>query len=239
MNRNIIWILDSNPADRAFYQAVLSGLYTIEFFDSHVKLESEYYAKSRPRPALLISDMKLPDGRLDEISVPVIHTFRDIPTIVITQIDEERAIHKAMESGAIDYLLKPVSPHILNVKIARFMMSPLNGARRPLQKAIFDQMRNVTQKERLILEFFLSMDDHIATRAQVIGYVWKGLVVSKKTLDVHFYHIRRKIRDWGYDIRSLTNERFQLVTSDQQSGDSESPIPEPEEEPDARPLSLS
>jgi CheY-like chemotaxis protein len=74
------------------------------------------------RPDLILTDLHLPDM----IAVEAITAFKndpvtsDIPVIVLTGASVREWKDKALEAGAVEYLVKPISPPDLVQQVARF-----------------------------------------------------------------------------------------------------------------------
>lgn len=74
--------------------------------------------------ALVLLDVQMPD--LDGFEVAeIMHSnprTESVPVIFLTAINkEERYIHRGYESGAVDYLFKPIEPEILRSKVRVFL----------------------------------------------------------------------------------------------------------------------
>ncbi|MBX3018456.1 MAG: response regulator transcription factor [Bdellovibrionaceae bacterium] len=109
------------------------------------------------------------------------------------------------EKGAIDFIVKPVQPAELNIR--------LKLARRPWVRAMrttFDFLGSLhvefTTMEQRILLCFLASPDFAASRASINAELWNSSSVNSNSLDVHLFNIRRKIAPTGLEIR-FNNKR--------------------------------
>ncbi len=101
--------------------------------------------------ALVLMDVQMPD--LDGFEVAELmksyEETKDIPLIFITAINkEEKYIFKGYESGAVDYLFKPIEPDILMSKVKVFLN--LNQKQTELCNALID-VKNLSRQNQQIL----------------------------------------------------------------------------------------
>jgi putative two-component system response regulator len=109
---------------------LLNGDYTVSVaMDGEQALRR---AQSVPPPDLILLDILMPDKSGYEVckqlkSNPV---TRDIPVIFLTVKSETSDEVKGFELGAVDYILKPISPPIVKARVATHLA--LNQAQRQL-----------------------------------------------------------------------------------------------------------
>lgn len=60
--------------------------------------------------------------------------------------------------------------------------------------------KDLTFKEFKILGLFINTPEHSLSRQNLISSLWTDVKVGPKTLDVHLFNLRRKIRPKGYDL---------------------------------------
>jgi DNA-binding winged helix-turn-helix (wHTH) protein len=60
-----------------------------------------------------------------------------------------------------------------------------------------------------MLTVFLNRPDRSVCRDELFEAIWAKVAVNKKTLDVHLFNLRRKLRQHGYDI-FCRDQRFSL-----------------------------
>ncbi len=71
-------------------------------------------------PDLILLDLMMPE--MDGLQVcQRIRTFSQVPIIVISALDHPSMIAQALDSGADDYLVKPVPSGVLMSRIARLL----------------------------------------------------------------------------------------------------------------------
>src|SRR5690554_2909173 len=74
------------------------------------KLTEAFGLLERESPELIITDYRLPDGTGMEILERVINSKNNTPVILITNYSDIRTTVKAMNTGAFEYIAKPVNP---------------------------------------------------------------------------------------------------------------------------------
>ncbi|QJX01636.1 response regulator [Alcanivorax sp. IO_7] len=101
--------------------------------------------------ALVLLDVQMPE--MDGFEVAQLmrrnRKTRHIPIIFVTAISkEQRYVFKGYETGAVDYLFKPVDEQILDAKVNVFL--ELDRQRRKLQQAVVQMKRLKDENERLL-----------------------------------------------------------------------------------------
>ena len=136
-----------------------------------------------------------------------------IPVIMLTAKAEEDSKISALDAGADDYVAKPFSPREL---ISRVKAVLRRIGREELKDAIIvDQMRfdplshrvsiadkdiNLGPTEYRMLQFFLTHQERVYSRDQILDYVWGGnAYLDERTVDVHIRRLRKAISVAGHD----------------------------------------
>jgi two-component system cell cycle response regulator len=113
--------------------------------------------------ALVLMDVQMPEMDGFETAEVMRHNSRtrNIPIIFVTAINkEEKHIFKGYDAGAVDYLFKPLDPHILTSKVHVFLelhrnKKSLEKSTRKLQNSI-DGLKQANQKiirqQRAVIE---------------------------------------------------------------------------------------
>lgn len=103
-------------------------------------------AQAEPRPDLILLDILMPDRDGYDVcrELKANPATRDIPVIFLTVKSEVADEVKGFELGAVDYILKPVSPPVVKARVATHLA--LNRAR--CQLADHNQLLEEKVKER-------------------------------------------------------------------------------------------
>ncbi len=110
--------------------------------------------------ALVLLDVQMPDMDGYETAELMRGTSktRHVPIIFVTAINkEERHIFKGYEAGAVDYLAKPLDPHVLRSKVNVFLelyrqkleLKQQNEVLREANEIIIAQQKSAIEEERL------------------------------------------------------------------------------------------
>lgn len=133
--RGRILIVDDNASNRDLLgrQLVRAG-HTIE------EAENGNAALERLEKAafdLILLDMIMPDISGYEVLCRIKEhpSMRDVPVIMISALDDMASVIRCVETGAVDYLLKPFDPTLLQVRISSSLENKLLRDREKLMMA--------------------------------------------------------------------------------------------------------
>ena len=163
------------------------------------------------RPDVVILDLSMPD--IDGIEmchqIRGQYYFKDIFIIILTDRPEEYTEIAAFESGANDYIHKPVKPRAL-VKRINAILKRLNNDRKGLEN-IKHRDLEIETKDFLvrrgdknillskiqfqILYHMASQPGIIFSREQLLKEIWGNAFITTRTVDVHIRKIRERVGD--------------------------------------------
>ncbi|MGB0449814.1 MAG: phosphate regulon transcriptional regulator PhoB [Porticoccaceae bacterium] len=136
-----------------------------------------------------------------------------IPVIMLTAKAEEDSRISGLDAGADDFIPKPFSPREL---ISRVKAVLRRVGREELQEpisigqlvfdpvghrvSIADQAINLGPTEYRLLQFFLTHQERVYSRDQILDYVWGGnIYLDERTVDVHIRRLRKAISVAGHE----------------------------------------
>ena len=136
-----------------------------------------------------------------------------IPVIMLTAKAQEANKLSGLDAGADDYIAKPFSPRELISRVKAVLRridradstSPIvvgELALDPLEHrvSIGGVFINIGPTEYRLLHFFLTHQERVYSRDQILDYVWGGNVyLDQRTVDVHIRRLRKAISVAGYD----------------------------------------
>lgn len=152
----------------------------------------------------------------------------DIPIIFITAKTAEDELLTGFSLGADDYITKPFSIKevIVRVKAVLNRVSQekpkesgsikvddlsLNLKKRKVK--IGKKQVELTRKEFEILTMLLQSEGQIHSREEILERVWdEHVVVSKRTVDVHITHLRKKLGSYGKYIKNKQGYGYAFET---------------------------
>lgn len=141
------------------------------------------------------------------------------PIIMLTAKDTTEDSIKGLDAGADDYLVKPFSFDELIARIKALLRRPrdilplqLHVGQLTLDAASRLATRNgkeipLTQKEFMLLEYFMRHPNQVLTRELLLNHVWDfGFQSNSNVIDVHMKNLRTKV-DSDYDEKLIETIR--------------------------------
>ncbi|MBF0141014.1 MAG: response regulator [Magnetococcales bacterium] len=117
VKKNLILVVDDDPDIRTFlrHKLVREGYDCVEADDGHQSLEQF----SSLQPDLVLLDANLPgmDGFLTCAAIKALDNGCDIPVVMITGMDDDHSVERAFDSGAEEYVTKPIRWPVMKQRI--------------------------------------------------------------------------------------------------------------------------
>jgi signal transduction histidine kinase/DNA-binding response OmpR family regulator len=139
-------------------------------------------------PQIIISDVNMPgvDGIEMVRKIKNDNRTKHIPVIMLTVLSEETEQLKGLEAGASDYLTKPFSFHLLNIKIENLLSlnSLLKSTYTKHIQLETPEVEVVSEDEKFLLKFTRYVEEHIENPNLSIEELSKAMFVSRGTLYV-------------------------------------------------------
>jgi len=138
---------------------------------------------------------------------------KDVPIIMLTAKGEEDNKVQGLEVGADDYITKPFSPRELVARLkAVLRRTNAVAINEPIyveglcldpishRVTIKDQPVQIGPTEYRLLEFFLTHQERVYTRSQLLDHVWgSNVYVEERTVDVHIRRLRKALTHEDHD----------------------------------------
>ena len=216
-----LWIVEDDDALRDVYSEILSNLYQLTFFPTLGEFKTQSM-KTKNACDLLIADLRLSDGNfLDFLSAPDAHLIVRSPFMVISSQDQLDTLRQCFNEGALDYLSKPFTAAELVVKVERLIgrtRPKKDGADSECIELDASKLRvkygteaiRLTAKELQIFSLLHESQGSPVPRKRLQSEVWGEAKVSHKSLDVHIFHLRRKLGKLGLTIECDLSGGFRL-----------------------------
>src|SRR5882757_6597268 len=163
----------------------------------------------RTLPDLIILDIMMPGKNGIEVCnlLRLQPAFKETLIIFLTALSDETTEIKGLETGADDYLTKPISPKVLvskvNALFRRVNKEPeervLKVENLSIDPSKFEVMvddKDVTlaKKEFELLYLLASRPGRVFLRNEILNQVWGNeVIVGDRTIDVHIRKIRQKL----------------------------------------------
>ena len=160
------------------------------------------------KPDLIILDIMMPGKNGIEVCkmLRMLPDFKQTLIVFLTALSDESTEIKGLETGADDYLTKPVSPKVLVSKINalfRKLNKEETGTIRIGDLLINREKYSVTykgadivlaRKEFELLSLLASKPGKVFLRNEILNQIWgTEVIVGDRTIDVHIRKIRQKL----------------------------------------------
>lgn len=160
------------------------------------------------KPDLLILDIMMP--RMNGVEVCRIlrskPEYNDTLIIFLTALNDESSQIKGLETGADDYISKPISPKVLVSRVNAIFrrLNKEEGKSIKLGNMVIDPERFMVilngedivlaKKEFELLYLLASKPGRVFLRNEILSQVWGAeVIVGDRTIDVHIRKIRQKL----------------------------------------------
>lgn len=159
-------------------------------------------------PDLIILDIMMPYKTGIEVCQILRSSdeFKDTLIIFLTALNDETSHIKGLESGADDYVSKPISPKVLISRVNALFrrVHKENGKAINIGNLTIDPVRFVVtidnhdvtlaKKEFELLYLLASKPGRVFLRNEILSQVWgQEVIVGDRTIDVHIRKIRQKL----------------------------------------------
>ncbi len=216
MSAKILLIEDELPIREMLKYALETKGYDV------IEAESAKQARQillTERPDIMIIDWMMPG----ESGIQFIKTLksnevlRDIPTMMLTARVQELDKVKGLDSGADDYMTKPVAIREFQARVKALIRRSTSTAKQSIeimgiklhldshQLSIDDDFVTVGGTEFNLIKFFLTHKNKVYTRAQLLDFVWgQGVYLDERTVDVHMLRLRKILKPFNKDSYFVT-----------------------------------
>lgn len=166
-------------------------------------------AAKKHLPALIILDIMMPGKNGIEVCniLRMQPAFKDTLIIFLSALSDETTEVRGLETGADDYLTKPISPKVLTSKVnSLFRRVNDKGQLGTIkigdlvidrEKYIVNYLGNeiiLARKEFELLALLASKPSKVFLRNEILSQVWgTEVIVGDRTIDVHIRKVRQKL----------------------------------------------
>ncbi len=166
------------------------------------------------QPDLILMDVMMPkkDGVQAVKELRMMPEFEKTIIIFLTALSDERSEIQGLNSGADDYLAKPIKPELLATRISAALRrmkkdedadEKMNFGDLEINKTKFsitykEEEIILAKKEFELLSLLASKPGKVFLRNEILQRVWgTDVIVGDRTIDVHVRKIRQKV---GIDL---------------------------------------
>ena len=205
-----VLLIDDDRALRKLLRAYLEAesIAVLEAASGEDGLE----AIERAAPGLVLLDVRLPGMDGFEVLRRLDLAGRSVPVILVTSVDDELDQLVGYRLGAIDYVVKPVSPKVLAAKVKAFVghvdartrvdtitVGPLKIELDGWRTLVDEREVSLTRTEHDLLVALAAHPGWVYPRDHLLAEVWgiDAAHVETRLVDQHVANLRKKLADAG------------------------------------------
>ena len=203
--------------DRDIREMVCQSLAQNDFQTSGCRnLQEARHSMESLSPDCMVVDWMLPDGSGIELIRWIRRQpqFQQVPILMLTARSQETDLITGLESGADDYLTKPMSLRELNARVQALLRRPaqyeerqdlleygsLTLNSRTHDVSVDGNPIELTKTEFKLLRLFIENPRKVFTREQILDAVWGvNAFLGDRTVDVHILRLRKILQPHGAD----------------------------------------
>lgn len=208
MTQNGIKVLvaedDRDISEILCYHLTLNGYEVFTAYDG----SSTVNTARKIKPHLIILDVMMPRKSGLEVCALLrkAPSFSDTYILMLTALSDDDTHIRGLESGADDFITKPVSPKVLMSRVGALLRrNTVNDDKalvigsisiHPESYETYVDGREITlaKKEFELLHLLASRPGKVFLRNEILNRVWgNDVVVGDRTIDVHIRKIRQKL----------------------------------------------
>jgi two-component system alkaline phosphatase synthesis response regulator PhoP len=159
-------------------------------------------------PDLIVLDMMMPKKSGMEVCelLRAQNQFKDTLIMFLTALSDETTQLKGFDTGADDYVSKPISPSVFVSKVNALLrrVKPAENKNIQVGALTIDPERflviyegqeiMLAKKEFELLYYLASKPGRVFLRNEILSQVWGAdVIVGDRTIDVHIRKIRQKL----------------------------------------------
>lgn len=181
-------------------------------------------------PDCMVVDWMLPDGSGVELIrwMRRQDQYQQIPVLMLTARAQESDMITGLDSGADDYLTKPMSLRELNARVKALLrrpasykeekdivqVGPLSLNSRTHEIFVGKTPIELTKTEFKLLKLFMENSKKVFSREQILDSVWgMNAYLGDRTVDVHILRLRKLLKPHGVDkmIRTVRGTGYRIT----------------------------
>ena len=183
-------------------------------------------------PDCMVVDWMLPDGSGIELIrwMRRQQQYQQIPVLMLTARSQEADLITGLDSGADDYLTKPMSLRELNARVRALLrrpapyeeqqdllqFGPISLNTKTHDVIVAGVAVELTKTEFRLLRLFIENPRKVFSREQILDAVWGvNAFLGDRTVDVHILRLRKILQPQGADrmIETVRGSGYRLSES--------------------------
>jgi len=214
---SILVVEDDPEIRRALVKGLTERGHAVESFGTGLPALERMLAQA---PDVLLLDLGLPD--IDGLQLlAMVRAVSEVPVVVATAQDDDRAIVQALDAGADDYVVKPFGLDQVAARIrailrrggghdraAPLVVGDLQVDPRTRTAQLAGRPLELARKEFELLLALASRPNEVVTKRELLVEVWQQPYGgADRTIDVHLSWLRRKLGETAAQPRYLHTVR--------------------------------
>ena len=181
---NTVFVVDDDPSmRRMLYATIAAAGHAVESFDSAEAFLAHYGPHRR---GCLVLDVRMPGITGLDLQEELVARHWPIPIIFLSAFGTVKVVARAMKSGAIYFLEKPVEPAALIEQIAEALAADRQTRQDQAHRLeIESRLAQLTPRESAVLQ--------LVVQGKTSRQIAAELFNSPKTIELHRAHIMKKL----------------------------------------------
>ncbi len=164
---------------------------------------------------LIITDLLMPGADGYKLLEHLKANDNNIPILVISALSDEAGILKSYQYGAIDYVVKPINPQILMMKVSKILgltsdySQKIELNRNKYEVKLSGDCIKLTSTEYEILSLLVHNPGVIYSKYDLINEIWyENYEMSEKIVEVNIFNLRKKLGNHRAIIKTYRNRGY-------------------------------
>lgn len=201
-----VLIADDEPDIRELlhYNLAADGYEVVLAKDGDDALEKA----KKNKPDLILLDVMMPKKSGVEVCqlLRSQKQFSDTLIVMLTALSDDGSVIKGLETGADDYIGKPISPKVLLSRLQALFRRQNKASDSPLEigtiridpekylVTVDNKTITLAKKEFELLLLLAQKPERVFLRNEILTQIWGNeVIVGDRTIDVHIRKIRQKL----------------------------------------------
>jgi two-component system, OmpR family, response regulator VicR len=223
MHKQILVVRNSSKMTFVIEEAFDKAPFDLRF---HVGLSDVVASMLEHKPILVLFEIAHWEGAIQNLLSDLVAFagFRTIRKIILSEKAGPEDVVNALDSGADDFLLKPISPRELLVRISATLrahvidaqeeaiqtLGTLSLYRDVMGVSIGAERKKLSPTEFNLLSYLLNHPGHVFSREELLENVWVPWEIDdRRVVDVYIWRLREKIEEDPRHPQRLLTRRGQ------------------------------